>query len=127
MLCRGAHRSPASMYHSHHDLSGTQSQGHTCVDGPAPEQTGILVDVPAMFCSMLPWDLEDHLLLNNTHTNTQRLSPQVWEKADFPFSPHLVWVDQRGSDGLWYQQLSKNTAVHIIDMLGPTESSPPQH
>lgn len=45
---------------------GPDSQGHTCVNGPAPKQTGILVNVPAMLGSMLPWDLEDHLVLNNT-------------------------------------------------------------
>lgn len=46
---------------------GLETRAHTCVNGPASEQTGIFVDVPAMLGSMLPWNLEDHLLLNGTH------------------------------------------------------------
>lgn len=57
-----------------------ESSTLTCVNGPAPKQTGVLVDVPAMLRSVLPWDLEDHLLLYSTRTHkaVSAQRPQVF-------------------------------------------------
>nr|BAC35291.1 unnamed protein product [Mus musculus] len=104
MLCQGAQRPPRTLmvvYVSPCLSSAPSPTLPTCVNGPAPEQTGILVDVPAVLSSVLPWNLEDHLFLNSVHRRPSQLrvrprmrSPQVWEKADFPFLPrHLAWID----------------------------------
>lgn len=61
------------------------------MNGPAPEQTGILIDIPAMLGSMLPWNLENHLLLNSTHKNTEdcQLRDLRFWAPSLPITPSL--------------------------------------
>uniref|UniRef100_A0A8V5GFX5 Uncharacterized protein n=1 Tax=Melopsittacus undulatus TaxID=13146 RepID=A0A8V5GFX5_MELUD len=100
---------------------GHVKPAHTCMNGPAPEEAGILLHVPAMLSCMFPRDLKHHLLsiisCRNPKENMYQLRDHLG--MDMETSENETWLHKPCATGTGMWLWTKKYSISFRPQLKP--------